>query len=118
MTAQNQQYSSSVTGAITTTAVGAVYTVQTPAGKDFALGISGTFNATVQVERNRNNGLGWVVVSADPTNATGGPAVYTSAGTLFGADFNIFEPVLGTQFRVNCTAFTSGTINFEFCGQG
>lgn len=118
MTAQNQQYSSFVSGSLTSAVPGAVYTVQTPAGKDFSIGISGTFNATVQVERNRNNGLGWVAISADPTAAGGGPAVYSSAGTAFGADFNIFEPVLGTQFRVNCTAFTSGTINFEFCGQG
>lgn len=100
--------SGSLTSAIPSTVL---FTVQ---HNDFIFGIGGTFVATVQIERNRANvggTLGWIAVSADPTQQGGGYAIYTAP-----VEVDVFEPIIGTQYRLNCTAFTSGTINFEIWG--
>lgn len=98
-----------VNGTLTGTGAGNVFQV---GRTDFVAGLGGVFVATVQLERNRGNGLGWVVVAADPTNQVGtGGAIYTAP-----VELDVFEPLIGTQYRWNCTAFTSGSIGYEIQG--
>lgn len=91
-----------------------VYTAAVTSATTFALGvlcgyfnvfISGTFSATAQLEKSYNGGSTWVVCSTD---ASGTAASYSSSVSVIG-----FEPELGVEYRVNCTAFTSGTMNWR-----
>ena len=71
----------------------------------FNVSIWGTFVATVQVERSLDGGTTWIVVAAD---GIGTPAAYTSSISLTGDEIE-----QGTSYRLNCTAYTSGTINYR-----
>lgn len=64
-----------------------------------------TFSATVQLQRSFDGGATWITISED---TTGTLASYT-------AEMNglIYEPEQGVQYRFNCTAYTSGTINYR-----
>lgn len=64
----------------------------------------GTFSATVQIERSFD-GSTWHAVSKD---VDGTAASYTAGFSLV-----VAEPELGVRYRINCTAFTSGTINYR-----
>lgn len=75
----------------------------------FNLTISGTFVATIAVQRSFDNGSTWHTVSK---NVDGDPAEYSSAISLSlqepeGRDTS---PVL---YRLNCTAFTSGQADYR-----
>lgn len=75
----------------------------------FSLNIYGSFNATIQVERSPDNGTTFLPVAIDPT---GTYAIYTVPVSLNG-----FSPDTGIQFRLNCTAFTTGPVNFRLTQQ-
>ena len=68
--------------------------------------IGGTFVATVQVQKSFDGGATWFVVSRDSAGAL---AEYTSPG------FNgtIIEPESQILYRLECTAFTSGTVVYR-----
>lgn len=70
----------------------------------FNISASGTFVATIKVERSFDNGANWFVCSSD------------SAGTeaSFTAPFSVVaeEPTPGTIYRLNCT-WTSGTVAYR-----
>lgn len=74
----------------------------TPLG---SAGETGTFSATVGIERSLDNGTTWVTVATD---GTGTLASYTAPVSLTG-----FEPEDGVLYRFNCTTYTSGTINYR-----
>lgn len=65
----------------------------------------GTFVATVRLERSFDGGATWIPVSKD---SSGADASFTAPCGVTGA-----EPEDGVLYRANCTAFTSGTINYR-----
>jgi hypothetical protein len=87
----------------TLTAVGA--SASKPLHHDFNVSLWGTFAATVQVERSFDGGTTFVPVSKD---ASGTTAAFTAPCSII-----CDEPELGVLYRLNCTAYTSGTVNFR-----
>lgn len=88
-----------VEGTFTETAEGTAVAIQGHAN----VLIGGSFVATVQVQKSFDGGVTWFIVSRDSAGAL---AEYTSPG------FNgtIIEPESQILYRVECTAFTSGTV--------
>lgn len=68
----------------------------------------GTFVGTARLEKSYDGGTTYIPVSLD---ALGDPASYTAPVSVTG-----FECEAGVLYRVNCTAFTSGTINYRVSG--
>lgn len=73
--------------------------------RDFNLALWGTFAGTIQLEKSFNGGTTWLPINEDNT---GTPAAYTGPVCLSG-----FEPEYGVLYRWNCTAYTSGTVNYR-----
>jgi hypothetical protein len=69
---------------------------QTHNGGILALSLSGTFVATVVLERSFNNGATWHTLET-----------YTSANEV-----NIEAASPAIVFRLNCTSYSSGTVNY------
>lgn len=81
-------------------------TGQPPIFKDiFNIAIWGTFVATLQLEKSFDGGTTWLPVSKD---SSGSVATYTSAVNL-----GIYEPEKDVLYSWNCTAYTSGTVNYR-----
>jgi hypothetical protein len=72
---------------------------------EFNVAIWGTFVATVQLEKSYDGGTTWIVVARDTTGAT---ASYSSP-----CAFSVRDIEAGNLYRLNCTAFTSGTVNYR-----
>lgn len=68
----------------------------------------GTFAATVLLQRSFDSGLSWVTCSTD---SSGTLASYTSALSIV-----VNEPEAGIQYRLRCSAYTSGTVNYRVSG--
>ncbi len=66
--------------------------------------IYGTFTATARIECSFN-GDDWVPMAKDPD---GNQASYASPCSLV-----IDAPEIGVYYRVNCTSYTDGTINYR-----
>ena len=64
--------------------------------------------ATVAIERSFDDGTTWTAISRD---SAGNPASYAT-GTL-GFNGTIEEPQPGVLYRLNCTAYTSGTVTYR-----
>jgi hypothetical protein len=64
----------------------------------------GTFAATVQLERSFDNGVTWLPITANGTQLE-----------LFTAPVSEIwvEPEAGVLYRLNDTAYTSGTVNYR-----
>lgn len=71
----------------------------------FNLTLSGTFVGTVRLRRSFDNGATWFPVSRD---TAGNEASYTAPASLVAN-----EPENGVLYQLECTAFTSGTINYR-----
>lgn len=65
----------------------------------------GTFVATVQIERSFDGGTNWFACSSDGAGAT---AAYTAPFSV-----EAEEGEINTLYRLNCTAWTSGTITYR-----
>lgn len=77
-----------------------------PIFKDtFNIKLWGTFDATVKLEKSDDGGVSWQVVSRD---VTGTEASYTAPIAL-----GVYEPEHNVMYRWNCTAYTSGTVNYR-----
>jgi hypothetical protein len=72
---------------------------------DFNLMLTGSFTATVEVDRSMDSGVNWAVVAAD---GIGTPASYTHPIGILGLEI---EP--GVLYRLNCTNFANGTVNYR-----
>lgn len=85
------------------TAVGA--SPQFKAGGFINFTVSGTFVGSCQIERSFDGGATWF-----PLTAFFGAAItpFTAPGSFF-----VQEPENGVNYRLNCTAYTSGTINYR-----
>lgn len=71
----------------------------------FNVSLWGTFVATVQLERSFDGGTTWLPTAEDTTGAA---AAYSAPVSLV-AD----EPEHQVLHRLNCTAWTSGTVNYR-----
>lgn len=70
--------------------------------RKFNVSVQGTFAATVQVQRSFDQGATWEAISE-----------YTAPVSTVE-----FEPERGVQYRIACTAYTSGTITYRLGGEG
>lgn len=68
--------------------------------------------ATVQVERSFDGGKTWVVVGV---GGGGAAAVYANPASI---SIQGGEAEKGMAYRLNCTAYTSGTINYRISATG
>jgi hypothetical protein len=74
----------------------------------FNVDVSGTFVATLAVQRSFDGGTTWSTISRD---ASGTPATFTAPFSI-----QVSEPEVGVQYRVAMTAFTSGSANYRMSG--
>jgi hypothetical protein len=89
-----------VTGSFTATGNGAEFK---PRPGKFNLAIYGTFTATVKLQRSFDGGDNWI----DCTNL-GSAVSFSTAATEV-----IDEPEREVRYRLNCSAYTSGTVNWR-----
>lgn len=73
-------------------------------GGAFNITLSGTFVATVKLQRSFDNGTNWNDLTA----------VGVAIGTFTTAVSEVWvEPEAGVIYRLNCTAYTSGTVTYR-----
>lgn len=73
----------------------------------------GTWSATVQLERSFDGGTTWIIDTIQPTQTQ---AIWSTASHDVSTQF--FEPEAGVLYRLDCTAFTSGTANYRMSTTG
>lgn len=78
-----------------------------------ASGPNGSWTATVELERSFDGGTTWFVRSSD---AIGTQSVWNTPDK--DVSIVVGEPEKGVLYRLNCTAYTSGTINYRFSTTG
>ena len=71
----------------------------------FNVSLSGTFVATVTLDRSFDNGVTWIVCSSD---GAGSAASFTAPISVVAE-----EPEAGVIYSFNCSAFTSGTATYR-----
>lgn len=71
----------------------------------FNVSIWGTFVGTIDLERSFDGGTTWIVCSID---SSGTPSSYSAPISLVAT-----EPEHQVLYRLNCTAYTSGTANYR-----
>lgn len=76
----------------------------------FNVALTGTAHATVQLERSLDNGATWCVITAAGTQLY--RWTYNSA-TLANLSETCQEIEQGALYRLNCTAYTSGTLTYR-----
>ena len=96
---------SNVTGTFAATGQSAVFSPQgiNPVSRPFNLSLWGTFAATVQLERSFD-GATWLPLTAL------GTAVYVFTAPC---SETAEETEMGVVYRLNCTSYTSGTVNYR-----
>ena len=70
----------------------------------FNVSLWGTFVATAQLERSFDGGTTWLPC----TDNSGTVQTWSAAMTIVAE-----EPESGVLYRLNCTAYTSGTVNYR-----
>ena len=75
-------------------------------GRGFNASLWGTFSATVQIERSFDGGTTWLILTANGTQ------LEKFAGSQVISE-NLQEDESGVLYRFNCTAYTSGTVNYR-----
>lgn len=64
--------------------------------------------ATVKLERSADSGSSWIDVSSDALGTVASWSVNSTEVAVL-----VEEPEAGCQFRLNCTAYTSGTVTYR-----
>jgi hypothetical protein len=77
-----------------------------------AVFINGTYTATIQIERSFDGGATWQICGI---GGGGQQAIYTNLGTV---SVVAGEPEEGVLYRLNCPAYTSGTILYRISTTG
>lgn len=72
---------------------------------DFNVSVWGVFVGTAVVEQSADGGVTWV---QEVNRFTNQPVSFTVPGAL-----SLYESEPGIQYRLRCSAFTSGTINWR-----
>jgi hypothetical protein len=80
-------------------------TMSVNAAAPFNISIWGTFVGTVRLERSFDGGATWL-----PKTAGGSGSIYTYTSPVSEVDE---EPEAAVAYRLNCTSYTSGTINYR-----
>ena len=78
-------------------------------------GPNGNWNGTVRLERSFDGGTTWIVCGV---GGSGAQAVWSSSGTGSDVSVVVGEPEKGVAYRLNCTAFSSGPINYRLSTTG
>jgi len=86
----------------------AFYPFPNPVQGLYNVAITGTFSATVQLERSFDGGGTWAPLSG----STIGTTIQFTAPTTFVLN----ETERGVLYRVNCTVWASGTVNVRISG--
>lgn len=73
-------------------------------GRDFNVSLWGTFSGTVQLERSLDGAANWLPITAAGTQLYQWTAPASETAS---------EAEAGVLYRLNCTAYTSGTINYR-----
>ncbi len=81
----------------------------------FNVALSGTFTGTVLFEKSYDGGATWVTVAQD---AAGTAASYTLAWTSQSINLTLCEVETQVAWRLRCSAFTSGTLNYRLSQGG
>lgn len=76
-------------------------------------GPNGSWTATIRLERSFDGGTTWIVCGI---GGSGTQAVYSTPNQ--DVSLVVAEPERGVLYRWNCTAYTSGTINYRFSASG
>jgi hypothetical protein len=71
----------------------------------FSVSLGGSFSATVLLERSPDGGTTWYPCSTD---ATGTVAAYNAPMSV-----DVVSATHGMVYRLRCTGFTSGTVNYD-----
>ena len=77
-------------------------------------GPNGSWNATVELDRSFDGGTTWYVVG-DPSGANN-QAIYSTPN--IDVSRLVGEPELGVLYRLRCTTYASGTINYRLSETG
>lgn len=72
----------------------------------------GASNSTVQLEKTFDGGTTWLPAGI---GGAGQQAVYVNVGALA---IVVSEPEKGVSYRLNCTAYVSGTLNYRMSASG
>lgn len=72
--------------------------------RSFNISLWGTFVGTVQLERSFDNGTTWLPLTTNGTQVN----KYTAPCSEY-----VEESEVGVLYRLNCTAYTSGTVNYR-----
>lgn len=108
-----------VTGTLTATAAVGVGNASST-GSSTSTGFYGALNlavwgsafvGTFQIEKTYDDGTTWVPVALDVAGTVASYALNIAAATGF--NVTLFEVEHGVNWRVRCTAFTSGTLNYR-----
>lgn len=73
--------------------------------RDFNVALWGTFVGTISLQRSFDGGSNWNIVSSDTYGTAATYAVPVSLAA--------FEPEYGVIYCWNCSAYTSGTVNYR-----
>lgn len=90
-----------ISGTFTNTGQSSSFTVAK--WQPFNISLWGTFNATTRLERSFDKGTTWLPLTAV------GQALYSWTAP---ASESAEEPEEGVLYRLNCTAYVSGTVNY------
>jgi hypothetical protein len=93
-----------VTGTFTATGQSATFVAPSALSGEFNVSLSGTWAATVALQRSFDAGSTWVTVSKPDL---------TDASFTANASFSVKEPEPGVRYRLNCSAYTSGTVTYR-----
>lgn len=90
------------TGTFTATGTSTSFLVDNT--RDFNVTLYGTFAATVRLERTFDGGVNWHPITAN------GTALYVWTAPVSESNG---ESQRGVSYRLNCTVYTSGTVNYR-----
>lgn len=76
-------------------------------------GPNGSWNATVRLERSFDGGTTWIVAGV---GGSGAQAVWNTPNQDVSVVYD--EPELGVMYRLNCTVYASGTVNYRMSTTG
>jgi hypothetical protein len=104
-----------VQGTFTASGVSPSFMVTGPFNVVFggASGPNGTYSATIRLERSFDGGTTWYVCGV---GGAGAQAIYSAPNS--DVSLVVGEPERGVLYRLNCTAYTSGTIHYRMSTTG
>lgn len=103
-------------GGLSTAQVAGISAVTDPSAIFIGLGVGAV--GTVQLEKSFDGGSSWLAASIPNTDGTPAIYVFGSGGLTNSVSFTVSEPELYVAYRLNCTAYTSGTFTYRLSATG